>query len=95
MNQYLVELYVSKTNCAAVALASTRLSRAAAELTAEGKPVGLVRSIFVPEDETCFLLVDAAAAEDVHETARRAAVAYERIVETAADLTRNERSTSR
>ena len=95
MTQYLVELYISRANCAAAALASTRLASAAAALTAEERRVELVRSIFVPEDETCFVLVEAATAEDVHETARRAAVAYERIVETAADLTRNERSTSR
>ena len=83
MTQYLMELYVSRTNCAAVAIAAKRLSRAAAELTAEGTPVRLARSIFVPEDETCFLLVDAATDEHVREAAGRAAVAYERIVETA------------
>jgi len=95
MTQYLMELYVSRTNCAAVAIAAKRLSRAAAELTAEGTPVRLARSIFVPEDETCFLLVEesvlpeflerlhAATDEHVREAAGRAAVAYERIVETA------------
>jgi len=95
MIQYLVELYVSKTDCAAVAHAGARLTRAAAELTAEGRPVGLVRSIFVPEDETCFLLVEATTALDVRETARRAAVLYERVAETAADDTTHERSTCR
>ena len=58
-----------------------------------------MRSIFVPEDETCFLLVEATTAFDVRETARRAAVDYERVAETAADLdfetTEPERSTSR
>jgi hypothetical protein len=87
----LVELYVSKTNCAAIAVGWERLSRAAAELTDEGRPVRLVRSIFVPVDETCFLLVDTATAENVRETARRAALACERVVATAVDLTEHER----
>jgi len=94
MTEYLLELYVSKTNCTAVAVAGVRLGRAAGELTAEGRLVRLVRSIFVPEDETCFLLVEAATGEDVRETARRAAVAYERIVKTTTDCATYERSTS-
>jgi Protein of unknown function (DUF4242) len=87
MTEYLVELYVSKTNCAAIGAGWERLTRAAAELTDEGRPVRLVRSIFVPEDETCFLLVEAETAEVVRETARRAALTCERLVEAAADLT--------
>jgi hypothetical protein len=87
MNEYLVELYVSKTNCTAIALDSERFDRAAGELAAEGHPIRLVRSIFVPEDETCFLLVEAPAAEVVCEAARRAALRWERVVEAAADLT--------
>jgi Nickel responsive protein SCO4226-like len=92
MTEFLVELYVSKTDCAAVKAGSERLTRAAAELTAEGRPVRLVRSIFVPEDETCYLLLEAATAESVHETARRAALPLERVVETTLDLTPDERS---
>ena len=95
MTKFLVELYVPKTNCAAVAVEAERLNRAAAELTAEGRPVRLVQRIFVPEDETCFLLVEAATTENVRETARRAALRIERVVETAADTTTQERSNTR
>jgi hypothetical protein len=94
MTEFLIELYVSKTNCAAVAVEADRLTRAAAELTAEGTPVRLVQSIFVPEDETCFLLVEAATTENVRETARRAALRVERVVETADDTTTHERSST-
>jgi len=87
MNEFLVELYVSKTNGGAAADRWHRLRRAAAEVTAEGRPVRLVRSIFVPEDETCFLLFKAEAADAVRETARRGGVACERIAEAAIDLT--------
>jgi hypothetical protein len=82
MTEFLVELYVSKTCCAAAAVGAERLARAAAELTAEGTPVRLVRTIFVPDDETCFLLVAAGTAELVRETARRAELPLERVVET-------------
>ena len=95
MTEFLLELYVSKTNRAAAAVTAERLGRAAAELTLEGKPVRLIRSIFVPEDETCFLLVEAATTENVRETARRAALRIERVVETAADTTTHERSNTR
>ena len=94
MTEFLVELYVSKTNCAAVAVEAERLSRAAAELTAEGRPVRLVQSIFVPEDETCFLLVEAATTENVRVTAQRAALRIERLVATAAGASKHERSNS-
>ena len=83
MTEFLVEMYVSKIDCAASVFDWERFSKAAAEVTAEGHPVRLVRSIFVPEDETCFLLVDAEAPEHVRETARRAALACERVVEAA------------
>ena len=86
MNEYLVELYVSKTNCAAIAAGAELLGRAADELTAEGTPVRLVRTIFVPEDETCFVLVEAPTPEAVRETAQRAALPLERVVEATIDL---------
>jgi hypothetical protein len=85
MTEFLVELYVSKTNGVAVPLTAERVTRAAAELTDEGTPVRLVRSIFVPEDEICFLLVEAGTAETVRETARRAALAFERVLEATVD----------
>jgi len=83
MTEFLLELYVARTNCAAGGMSADRFKRAAADVTAEGKPVRLLRSIFVPEDETCFLLVNAAAVEDVHETARRAELSFEHVAETA------------
>ncbi len=41
-------------------------------MTEEGNPVRFVRSIFVPEDDTCFFLYRARTREIVHEAARRA-----------------------
>jgi hypothetical protein len=54
-------------------------------MAGEGIPVRLVRSIFVPEDETCLLLVEAPTADAVREVARRAGLAFERITRAADD----------
>lgn len=79
MAEFLVELYVSGADADGADRETRRTHRAAAALTAEGRPVRLVRSIFVPEDETCFLLYEAATAGDVEEAARRASLAFDHV----------------
>ena len=49
-----------------------------------GIQVRFLRSIFVPEDETCFHLYEAASAEDVREAARLAELPFESVVEAMA-----------
>lgn len=83
MTEFLIELYVSRTDHDTVSRHAERARRAAAELTREGTPVRYVRSIFVPEDETCFLLFEAGSVGAVREAAHRAALAYEHVAETA------------
>lgn len=80
MTEFVVELFVPRS--------ATGLDRhaegarlAAEQLTSEGTPVTYVRSIFVPEDETCFHLYEAASAEAVHEAAARAELRFDRVVE--------------
>ena len=68
-------------------VAAKRLTEAAAELAAEGRVVQFVRSIFVPADETCFLLVEGGSADDVRETARRAGVPVDNVAETFPEQT--------
>jgi len=85
MTAYLVELYVSHGDAAAVRSGAERTRRAAEELTREGTPVRYVRSIFVPEDETCFHLCEAGSAEAVREAVRRAAIPFERVAEVLAE----------
>jgi Nickel responsive protein SCO4226-like len=79
MAQFLVELYVSRTDPEAVDRRSRRARSSAETLTSEGTPVRFLRSIFVPEDETCFLLYEAGSADVVQEAARRADLCFERI----------------
>jgi hypothetical protein len=80
--EFLVELYVSRTEAVLAARGTERARLAADELTAQGTPARLVRSLFVPEDETCFLLIQAASIEVVREAARRAGLSFERVSET-------------
>ena len=85
MTEFLVELYVSRTDSLAAESGGERGRLAAEELTREGTPVRYVRSIFVPEDETCFHLYEAATADAVHEVARRAALRFERVAQAVTD----------
>ncbi len=49
-----------------------RARRASEDLHGEGVAVRFVRSVFVPEDETCFYIYEADSAGVVREAARRA-----------------------
>ncbi len=94
MAEFLVELYVSQAE-AAVAVERDEQARASAEeLAAEGLPIAYVRSIFVPEDETCLLLYEAASGEAVREAMTRAGLPFERIAEVVSSALGDERSTS-
>lgn len=83
MKEFLVELYVSCTESNGVETRSERAARAAAELTAAGTPVRFIRSIFVPTEETCLFLFEAASVDAVREAAQRAALPFDHIAETA------------
>jgi hypothetical protein len=84
MPEFLLELYVARSDADGVERAVADASLAAEALTREGTPVRCLSSIFVPEDETCFLLYEADSADIVREAAGRAALPFERI--TAASL---------
>jgi hypothetical protein len=92
MAEFLVELYVSRVDAGAVARGAEQSRRAAAELTREGRPVRYLRSLFVPEDETCFYLYEASCVDAVREAARRAAVPFDRVTEAVADPSEEGRS---
>jgi hypothetical protein len=79
MAEFLVELYVSREATGSFELDAERVRRAAEELTSEGTPVRCLRSILVPEDETCLFLYEAVSMEAVREASVRAGLAFERI----------------
>ena len=86
MAEFLIELYVSRTNAGLVEQSAERARLAAEAMTSEGMPIRYLRSIFVPEDETCFLLIEAASAESVREALGRAQLPFERLTESLANL---------
>jgi Protein of unknown function (DUF4242) len=95
MAEFLVELYVSRGDGAAVERGAARARVAAEELTSEGRPVRYLRSIFVPEDETCFYLCEACSADAVREVARRATLPFEHVSEAMAGPSADQREGGR
>jgi hypothetical protein len=85
MAEFLLELYVSRTEPEVVEAGAERARREAERLSGEGTPVRFVRTIFVPEDETCFYLYEAGSVDAVREAARRAELRFDRIAEAVAD----------
>jgi hypothetical protein len=83
MTEFLVELYISREDRASLEREVEQARITAAEMTSEGTPIRYVRSIFVPEDETCFFLYEAASAASVRTAARRARLPFERVAEAA------------
>jgi hypothetical protein len=81
MADFLVELYVARTNGEAAERCAARARAAAQALSRGGTSVRYVSSIFVPEDETCFLLFEAESAAAVEAAVRRAQLAFERVSE--------------
>jgi hypothetical protein len=80
MTEFLGELYLSRERGATVEHDEQRVRIAAAQLTREGRPVRFLRTIFVPEDETCFYLFEAPSAGTVEEVGARAALPFERVI---------------
>ena len=77
---FLVERYLERTRRGDLAAVAEALRRSAQELTREGDPVRYVRSIYLPDDETCLDLYVASSSEVVSQATRRAGVSYDRIV---------------
>jgi hypothetical protein len=84
MGRYLAELYLPKGAASDVAPATARSRAAAAEAGDDDTPIRCVRSIFVPEDETWFLLYDAPTAAAVRLAVERAGLTCPCVVEAVA-----------
>jgi Protein of unknown function (DUF4242) len=81
MPKYLAELYVPLAGSDGVRDAAVRARSVADEMTRNGTAVRFLRSIFVPGDETCFLLYEASSPGGVAEATRRAGMELARISE--------------
>jgi hypothetical protein len=81
MHTYLAEAYLSRDGYDDLPEAIARMRRAAADLTSDGHHVRYVRTIFVPEDETCFHLFEGVSVRAVEKASRRAGLSFNRIAE--------------
>jgi hypothetical protein len=81
VKSYLVELHLPPDAADDLAAAGERARSAAEQLAREGTAVRWVRSVYVPEDETCLLVFEARTPDAVYLAGRRAGLNYERIIE--------------
>jgi hypothetical protein len=79
MHEFVAELYFSQADAAAARRAGAAAHRAAEVLASQGTAIELVRSIFVPEDETCLFIYEADSLESVRRGAECAGLAFDRI----------------
>jgi hypothetical protein len=79
MQEFVAEHYLPAAGAAAAERGVAAARRAAEQMTREGTRVQFVRSIFIPEDETCIHLYRADSIEAVRTAAMRAALPLERI----------------
>ena len=81
MPSYLVETFLSRAAVRERLARWRRASSAAQELTREGTRVRFDHTIYVPEDEICFFVVEAPSSRDAVLAAERANLAPFRVVE--------------
>ena len=81
MPSYLVETYIARSQAGERAARERRARSAAEELTQERTSVRFERSIYVPEDETCFYVFDAPSGREAALAAQRAGLDPIRVVE--------------
>lgn len=79
MPEYLLEFYARHDDARAATDDGESARAAAEELTRRGTPVHYQRLIFVPTEETCFVLFEAESAEAVRAAATLAALPCGRI----------------
>ena len=85
MPEFIAEQYFSRTDVAGARRAGGAARHAAEQLAREGTDVELVRSIFVPEDETCIFIYEADSLDSVRMAAERGALAFEHIAQAATE----------
>ena len=77
-NRYLAEVYLAHVG--EFEATTSPVVAAARAIRREGTPVRHVRSIFVPEDQTCLLLFEAGSPATVQQVTERAGLQVTRVV---------------
>jgi hypothetical protein len=81
VREFVAEQYVSRTDAAAAELGANAARLAAEQLTREGMSVEFVRSIFIPDDETCIYVYRAPSIEALRAALARTPLRFERVSE--------------
>lgn len=84
LTRYLVELRTPEAGWNDLDELAERARAASESMRSNGVCVRFLRSVYVPEDETCFFLFEAERALDVAETARSASLSFSRVEDTIA-----------
>lgn len=79
LRRYLIELRPPDTGWAQVSQIAERARLAARELRAAGTPVRFLRSVYVPEDDACYLLYEAPSEASLREALTAAGLTATRI----------------
>jgi len=77
---YLVESYLPGSRASQLDELAGRARLTAEAMALGGTPIRFVRYTYVPEDEVCLLLFEAASVEIVDAVAKQAGISFERIV---------------
>lgn len=77
---YLVEIYLPAADTARVDGTLARAEAAAEELARGGADLRFVRSTYIPDDETCFLVYEAGSAELARAACIRAGIPSDRVL---------------
>ena len=80
MPSYLVETYVPRGRAHELVTVGAAIRAAIAELEGEGVVITYVRTTLLPDDETCFHVLEAASSEAVERVCRRAGLDRARVV---------------
>ena len=81
MPLFVIEAYESRARTGQRELLARRARAAVASVSRQGVAVRYVRAVLLPDDETCFLFLEAPTADVVVEVARRARLSFERVLE--------------
>ena len=85
MHEFVAEQYFSRTDIAGARRAAGAAQHVAEALARGGMAIELVRSIFIPEDETCMFIYVADSLESVRHSAERGGLAFDRIAQGAGE----------
>lgn len=81
MARFVVETYLPRLTRSELRALRQRLRRAAEDASRGGQPVRHVRSVHVPDDETCFHFFEAGSAQAIEAAGAKAGIVFDRIAE--------------